>query len=416
MNITVHRGTNEIGAACVEIESETTRIVIDAGLPLDDSPATLPPDIDTADAILISHSHQDHYGLLEQLKSDVPVYMGKVAQALVEGARIFQRKEALCCNFKPIEAWKPFVVGDMKITPYLVDHSAPDAFAFLVESAGKTVFYSGDFRNHGRKGEVFENLLKKPPTGVDVLLLEGTMLERDNSKYPSEDSVEEGMFQLLHDKRLALLMCSGQNVDRLVSAYRASCRAKRFFVVDIYTAWILEVLGRHFDTIPRMEWDRVRVLTKGRHGSRHYATLVENPDYFVDFVRRLYSKTKPAAIDYETLGNEPDKYFVKTNDVLGLLQNVDPPSAVVIYSMWKGYLSSEGSMSFSKTYAAVQKMENVDFEHVHTSGHATLSTLKAMTKAISPKYLVPIHTEGKNQYVEHFSSVKMLEDGEAFQI
>ena len=34
MKITIHRGTQEIGGSCVEIWTETTRIVVDFGMPL----------------------------------------------------------------------------------------------------------------------------------------------------------------------------------------------------------------------------------------------------------------------------------------------------------------------------------------------------------------------------------------------
>ena len=37
---------------------------------------------------------------------------------------------------------------------------------------------------------------------------------------------------------------SSQNIDSLVSAYKACNKEKKLFVVDIYTAWILENLKK----------------------------------------------------------------------------------------------------------------------------------------------------------------------------
>ena len=71
---------------------------------------------------------------------------------------------------------RPLVVGPFKITPFLVDHSAFDAYALLVEADGRRLFYTGDFRAHGRKAELFKRLLREPPAAVDVLLIEGIML------------------------------------------------------------------------------------------------------------------------------------------------------------------------------------------------------------------------------------------------
>ena len=76
MRVCIHRGTKEIGGTCVEIESSSTRIVLDVGLPLD---ATSPDEVplhpiagfETPDAsllgVVISHPHQDHYGLAYRL-------------------------------------------------------------------------------------------------------------------------------------------------------------------------------------------------------------------------------------------------------------------------------------------------------------------------------------------------------------
>lgn len=36
MQLTIHRGTKEIGGSCVEISTASTRIIIDVGLPLVD--------------------------------------------------------------------------------------------------------------------------------------------------------------------------------------------------------------------------------------------------------------------------------------------------------------------------------------------------------------------------------------------
>jgi ribonuclease J len=64
----------------------------------------------------------------------------------------------------------------------LNDHSAFDAYSFLVEADGKSLFYSADFRGHGRKSRLFDQFLKTAPKPVDVLLMEGTTIGRDDGK------------------------------------------------------------------------------------------------------------------------------------------------------------------------------------------------------------------------------------------
>ncbi len=67
---------------------------------------------------------------------------------------------------------QPVTIGPFRITPYVVDHSAYDAYALLIEADGRRLFYSGDFRMHGRKSRTMERLLAKPPEAIDALLME----------------------------------------------------------------------------------------------------------------------------------------------------------------------------------------------------------------------------------------------------
>jgi len=54
-------------------------------------------------------------------------------------------------------------------------HSAFDAHGFLVQAGEKSLFYTGDFRGHGRKSKLLDNLIVSPPQ-VNALLMEGTLI------------------------------------------------------------------------------------------------------------------------------------------------------------------------------------------------------------------------------------------------
>lgn len=75
---------------------------------------------------------------------------------------------------------------------------------------------------HGRKPAFMNRLLKHPPAPVDNLLTEGTMLGRGSQKFPDERAVEHAMVELMNSTDAAtFLVASSQNLDRLVSAFRA---------------------------------------------------------------------------------------------------------------------------------------------------------------------------------------------------
>ena len=119
----------------------------------------------------------------------------------------------------------------------LVDHSAVDAYAFLIEAEGKRIFYSGDFRAHGRKSILFEKLIDNPPKNIDVLFMEGTMIKRSNDQFPDETSVENKIYEVIKGQdNISFIISSSQNIDRIVSAYRACLRTRKTLVIDLYTA------------------------------------------------------------------------------------------------------------------------------------------------------------------------------------
>lgn len=257
MKLTIHRGSKEIGGTCIDLRSGSSRILIDFGLPLiDENREPFPlekinnrtkedlihkgvlPAIDglykdedpLVDAILLSHPHPDHYGLLSFVNSGIPVYMSRGCQLMIEVSHFFGQTNYDLKNIRTVSPWRQFKIGNFLITPYLVDHSGFDALAFLIESEGKKIFYTGDFRGHGRKDIVFNNLLKNPPKNIDYLILEGTLIDRDITKYKTEQDVEEELTHLFKDQaEQFFIACSSQNIDRIVSVYRACVRSNRIF-------------------------------------------------------------------------------------------------------------------------------------------------------------------------------------------
>jgi len=59
---------------------------------------------------------------------------------------------------------------------------------------------------------------------------------------------------------------------------------------------------------------------------------------------------------------------------------------------------------------------NIDFIYVHTSGHAVMTDLQKLEKALNPLKLVPIHTEYPGGYEQYFKNVTLLKDGEILKI
>jgi len=347
------------------------------------------------------------------LPSGTPVYIGKLARCLIDATQVFLGKDRYALDFHEFEAWQSFAIGDFTITPYLVDHSATDAYAFLIEAEGKRMFYSGDLRSHGRKGILFENLVKRPIRDIDLLFLEGTMLHRSNDQFPDEAAVEDTIFQTIRQqKNISFLLASSQNIDRIVSAYRACKRAGKLLVIDIYTAWVLERLRQITQNTPAMDWPEIRVFASYSQDQR----LKANPDYFGDFRKRLYRHR----VKREELHATPESflYFGKMSSyrLIDEFKNAAAP-VNVIYSQWLGYLDGTHLDYFgSDRISAYRSDPEVNFVYAHTSGHAPVDDLKRLAEALNPRKLVPIHTQHREDFSQIFANVVILNDGESWTL
>ena len=142
----------------------------------------------------------------------------------------------------------------------MVDHSAYDAYSLLISAKGKRLFYSGDFRGHGRKAGLFQKFISNPPKDIDVLLMEGTVVGRNGEEEPQteENLVEVFLKQFKSTKGLSLIWSSSQNIDRIVTIFKACKLAGRQLIIDLYTAEILRATGN--EKLPQGTWNGIRVF------------------------------------------------------------------------------------------------------------------------------------------------------------
>ncbi len=411
MKIRILKGTDEIGGSCIEVSTENTSLLLDYGTPLKSESKALSIN-KHIDAILLSHPHQDHFGEIVNMPLNIPIFLGEKSLQLINSTRIFTGKTVFENNFQIFNPWEEFAIGDFTIKAFLVDHSAVDAYAFLISDREQTLLYSGDFRANGRKSTLFKNMcLDKQLKEVDLLIMEGTMMHRNNLDFSNEASVEEAILkELTSHNNLTFLLSSSQNIDRLVSAYRACKKAKKFFVVDIYTAWILEIASKK-TKIPNISWEDIKVIKS--FGGNYYQKIKENPNFFNSFTKKLFNDT----VSENEITQYPSKYFIKISPhfIKPLLQRLNLETCSIIYSQWLGYLDEKHSdIKLCVLYKELQK--NYNWKYAHTGGHADIESLKTFAKSLKPKALVPIHTEHKEDFLRHFDNVVILEDGEAYEI
>jgi len=177
--VCIRRGAKQIGGTCVELACEGQRLLLDLGLPLDaedKEPEAFLPEVSGVRApdpsllaLLLSHGHADHWGLAA-CAPHLPIIAGAATRRILRAASAFAPRPIPAGLDAPgvpdLADREKFQLGPFRITPYLVDHSAYDAFALLVEAKGRRLFYSGDLRGHGHKAALFERLVAHPPRPI----------------------------------------------------------------------------------------------------------------------------------------------------------------------------------------------------------------------------------------------------------
>jgi ribonuclease J len=412
MRACIHKGAKQVGGSCVELESGGKHLLVDLGLPFDaDLEETPLPVVEGLTerapgllGILISHPHLDHYGLLAKISESVPVYIGAGAKRIVESSAPFfpNRVELKASN--ELEHLKPFPIGPFTITPFLMDHSAYDSYGFLIEADGKRIFYSGDFRGHGRKGKLLDALATSPPRDIDILLMEGSTIGRKNdaTDYPSEEDLEKKLAYLFsRASGMNLVWTSSQNIDRMLTLYRACRKTRKTLVLDMYSAHILRSLQD--EQIPQPGWDGIQVYLPKALG--RIVRDNELFDFAKSFPGRIYREDfKKAARDLVFLFRPSMARDFEEADCL--------EGACLIYSLWPGYLKETRLQWF----AAWLEKRNIPIRHCHTSGHAAIADLQRLAGALAPKRLVPIHSFEPDRYPDFFDNVVMKRDGEWWKV
>ena len=366
MKIIIHRGSHQIGGTAVEISTASTRIIIDMGdeLTIDSSDTPKPLNISgvtdkngRCDAVLFTHYHGDHTGQLPYIRNDIPIYMGSLTKDILLAAAYNAEQNIInrINSAKIFEAGKKFRIGDIDITPYVIDHSAFDSYMFLIEADGKRILHTGDFRTHGLRGKAVPVILQNYIKKIDILITEGTNISRANNEIITEMQLQNKVKEYMKEYKYVFAYTSSTNLERICGFSKAVPKGK-YFICDAYQYKLLDIIEDHLGKFS----DLYRNIKKTIYGS-NLITKFQDKGFLM---------------------------MVRDNQMFrNIIPLFDKEKSIILYSMWDGYRTRPES-TIPEFLALSGK-----WEYLHTSGHAYIEDIKDVVKIINPSYIIPIHTD-----------------------
>ena len=389
MNIIIHRGTHQIGGSAIEISTASTRIVLDFGNELSLDEKYTPIDLDIGgvtkgipdcDGIVISHYHMDHLGQLTSVLPEVPLYMGELSKEVAVISTEYQDKNLYLrlLGANTFRGGEAFTIGDIRIRPLVIDHSAADSYMFVIEAEGKHVLYTGDFRMHGLRHHVLHKLVNTYIGEIDVLITEGTLLSRDADDCTSEVAVLEDISSYIQDGKYVFVMCSSTNIDRIMGIWQ-NMPTDKVLICDAYQKRILDTVinNVYYESSLYRRHDSPLVLNKGPY-----------PKYYMDhgFVSLVRG----------------------TENFISQIKEFPKDDVRIIYSMWTGYIE--------ENLALKTLLETYPTYICHASGHVSKDDLIKFIELVNPDAIIPVHTDNPERLEElvPHRNVYIVNDNEPF--
>ena len=418
MRILIHRGARQIGGSCIELASGSTRLIFDAGLPLDtDAPgasdplpvpglftSATPDPTPPVAGFFLTHAHGDHSGLMPHIRPDVPIYLSKGTSQMMLAGSCFAAQDALPEGRGTILAEDRWLeLPPFKILPLRVDHSAYGALAFLIEAEGRRVLYTGDLRSHGRKPGMLRSLCAEAARGsLDVLITEGTLLGSERSAGRSEHELEDlAASEMNRAPGLVLTSFSAQHIDRVVTFYKAARKAGRIFVADHYLEFILHLLRRDMSTFPRIGTGSGDLRLLSFSGQKSVGKVAR--------ARLAAYATAGACVTAADLRAEPTRYAMlfRPRMIETVFSGQLPPASTCLYGYWNGYLSKPEWIDAKQSLEATSG----SLIETHTSGHIFAEDLRSLITTLAPRRVVPVHTNNPEAFLERHAATVLLPDG-----
>lgn len=390
MTIRIHRSTSQT-SAIIEITASQTKILIDGGVNLEENEVFKLSDLQAqyslshVNAVFLSHYKTDYITLAHGLPENVSVYAGKLTGKITAAAQQYRAKKPFHFNGY-FEHGVPIRIGNITVTPFLVDDAAHDGYLLLIEGDGKTVIYTGDYRAHGRKS--FEEMLAGLPKKVDALICEHGVIKEEDINLVTERVIEEQATKLIEDTaRPVFVLQDVTDFDRASSMFRAAKSNKRVLLEDLYMSQLASAAG---EVMPSpAQWLGVRAYLTTGYKADHFRYQM-----FTGLPR--LGKAEMNAQSFVMCIRPSMKKFMKS-----LSLSVNVRNGVIINSLPADNWNSAATHEFL-AFAVEKGLKAVT---LRTSGHSDAMALKALVEASNPAKIIPVDARHARWLANAYSKI-----------
>lgn len=342
-----------------------------------------------AEALIITHPHEDHLGAVPHLVKMgykvPPVYATPfTAQVLAKKLASARIKTENWPEIKVVEPGATVEVAGARIEMVPVDHM-PDAVGLRIATPEATVFHTGDFKfddtlrlgtraDPARWSEIGK-------AGVDALISDSTSVGKGGERVPEEAIARNlGAIVAAQEGRKVVAGVLGSQMDRMLSLMRAARENGRVVVLAGYSVEnniaSLKAAGHDLE---KAAGGKLEILTRRQADARG-----------IDPAKALVITTGAFAQRGAGLTRAADDggqgWLAQGPDTTVLIpQSVIPPVKDE-YAALVANLERHGSTVITPDRAVEQ-----GFGPIHKSGHADRADTAQALALLKPKMLLPIH-------------------------